>query len=64
MRELHEKASAEIEKQEKLRKRRMAITEASKTNNNPEMPSYNQTEQAGINQESAASLKDGAASES
>ena len=32
MRELHEKASAEIEKQEKLRKRRMAITEASKSN--------------------------------
>jgi hypothetical protein len=31
MRELHEKASAEIERQEKLRKRRMAITEASKT---------------------------------
>ena len=34
MRELHEKASAEIEKQEKLRKRRMAIAEASKTNPN------------------------------
>jgi hypothetical protein len=32
MRELHEKASAEIEKQEKLKKRRMAITEASKAN--------------------------------
>lgn len=30
MRELHERASTEIEKQEKLRKRRMAITEASK----------------------------------
>jgi hypothetical protein len=36
MRELHEKASAEIEKQEKLRKRRMAIAEASKTNPNLE----------------------------
>ena len=32
MRELHEKAAAEIEKQEKLKKRRMAITEASKSN--------------------------------
>jgi hypothetical protein len=32
MRELHEKASSEIEKQEKLKKRRMAITEASKSN--------------------------------
>ena len=44
MRELHEKASAEIEKQEKLRKRRMAITEASKTN-----PEGNLAPEGGLN---------------
>lgn len=32
MRELHDKASAEIEKQDKLKQRRMAITEASRSN--------------------------------
>lgn len=32
MRELHDKASAEIEKQDKIKKRRMAITEASRAN--------------------------------
>jgi hypothetical protein len=32
MRELHDKASMEIEKQDKVRKRRMAITEASRIN--------------------------------
>ena len=32
MRELHDKASFEIEKQDKLRKRRIAITEASRIN--------------------------------
>lgn len=47
MRELHEKASTEIEKQEKLRKRRMAITEASKSN---------PVEGEGLNQDSAGSL--------
>jgi DNA-binding transcriptional regulator YiaG len=54
MRELHEKASAEIEKQEKLRKRRMAITEASKGNaeggtNNPNPE--------GLNEQSANELQ-------
>ena len=41
----------------------MAITEASKSNPNAEMPSFNQAE-AGINQESGASLNKDAASES
>jgi hypothetical protein len=34
MRELHEKASTEIEKQDKIRQRRIAITEASRSNPN------------------------------
>lgn len=52
MRELHEKASAEIEKQEKLRKRRMAITEASKNNAEGGAPA-----QEGLNEQSANDLQ-------
>ena len=52
MRELHERASAEIEKQEKLRKRRMAIAEASKSNANADQNT------AAINEDSAGQLND------
>ena len=54
MRELHERASTEIVKQEKLRKRRMAITEASKSN-----PGGGEGgTAAGLNQESTNELQD------